>query len=183
MRITTNDKWHDMEQLYKQFYGRLVIYAFGFLSSKDEASDVVSSVMEYIWNDWQSPEPRYKQTNAPLLYSLVRSKCLDILRHTKAHDRYTTLFLATADMETTSDVDAFEERISKLQDAIAALPYADREVLRCTYFEHMTYKETAIALSISENTVHKRMLRVFKTLREMLKTIVAWYILMVYNVI
>lgn len=183
MTLRTIDKWHGMEQLYEQFYERLVVYAFGFLSSKEEASDVVSGVMELIWNDWQADAPRYPNPNAPLLYSLVRNKCLDILRHSKAHDRYTTLFLATADMETTSDVDAFEERISKLQAAIAALPYADREVLRCTYFEHMTYKETAIALSISENTVHKRMLRVFKTLRKMLKTIVAWYILMVYNVI
>lgn len=182
MTLRTTDKWHDMEQLYGQFYERLVVYAFGFLSSKEEASDVVSGVMEQIWNDWQADTPRYPSPNAPLLYSLVRNRCLDILRHGKAHDRYTSLFLATADMTTTMDVDAFEERVSKLQAAIAQLSDADRDVLRCTYFEHMTYKETAAALDISENAVHKRMVRAFRTLRKMLKFIVTWYILVMNNV-
>lgn len=182
MTLRTIDKWHGMEQLYEQFYERLVVYAFGFLSSKEEASDVVSGVMELIWNDWQADTPRYPNPNAPLLYSLVRNKCLDILRHSKAHNRYASLFLATADMTTPMDVDAFEERISKLQAAIAELSDADRDVLRCTYFEHMTYKQAAEALDISENTVHKRMLRTFRTLREMLKFIVAWYIFVMNNV-
>lgn len=180
---SSTDKWNDMERLYKQFYSRLVVYAYGFLSSQEEASDVVSGIMENIWIDWQSPSPHYNQPNAPLLYSLVRNKCLDILRHSKAHERYATLFMATADIATSTDIEAYEERISKLQAAIASLPQLDREVLECTYFKHLSYKETAATLLISENSVHKRMVRVFRTLREMLKFIVSWYILTFNNVI
>lgn len=183
MILSNTDKWQDMELLYKQFYNRLVVYAYGFLSSKDEASDVVSGVMESIWKDWQSDTPRLTDPSSALLYSLVRNRCLDILRHTKAHDRYSTLVLATAEMTTEMDVDAFEERISRLQRAIAALPQKDREVLKCTYFKQLTYKETAELLDISENSVHKRMLRVFRTLRETTKIIMAWLILALNNLI
>lgn len=44
----------------------------------------------------------------------------------------------------------------------------DRFILRCTYYDKLTYRETAEKLGISENMVHKHMLKVFKQLRKLL---------------
>lgn len=165
-----NHNLAQMELLYKKFYVRLHRYAQTFLEDEDEATDVVGEVFLQIWESWQVGATINERKNiAAYLYTRVRNSCLDHLRHRKAIDNYNTFLKATSPFTTDAEVEDFEKRITRLREAIENLPSSDRRVLKAVYFEHLSYKEAAERLEMSENMIHKHMTKAFRQLREMSK--------------
>lgn len=169
-KIQDNHSLAQMEFLYKKFYVRLHRYALTFLGDEDEATDVVGEVFLQIWESWQVGAAISESKNpAAYLYTRVRNSCLDHLRHRKAIDNYNTFLKATSPFTTDAEVEDFEKRITRLREAIENLPPSDRRVLKAVYFEHLSYKEAAERLEMSENMIHKHMTKAFRQLREMSK--------------
>ncbi len=169
-KIQDNHSLAQMEFLYKKFYVRLHRYALTFLGDEDEATDVVGEVFLQIWESWQVGATINERMNiAAYLYTRVRNSCLDHLRHRKAIDNYNTFLKATSPFTTDAEVEDFEKRITRLREAIENLPPSDRRVLKAVYFEHLSYKEAAERLEMSENMIHKHMTKAFRQLREMSK--------------
>lgn len=169
-KIQDNHSLEQMEFLYKKFYVRLHRYALTFLGDEDEATDVVGEVFLQIWESWQVGATINERKNiAAYLYTRVRNSCLDHLRHRKAIDNYNTFLKATSPFTTDAEVEDFEKRITRLREAIENLPPSDRRVLKAVYFEHLSYKEAAERLEMSENMIHKHMTKAFRQLREMSK--------------
>lgn len=156
----------EMELLYKKFYTLLYRYAQTFLDDEDEAKDVVSDVFQRLWEVWQQTE-EHLDVSPTFLYTSVRNRCLDKLRHEKASDHYASLVKATESLVSDDEIVEFEKRITMLRKAIDQLPAYEQMVLRSVYFQHLSYKETAAQLNMSENMVHKRMTKAFRLLREM----------------
>lgn len=156
----------EMELLYKKFYVSLYRYAQTFLDDEDDAKDIVGDVFQRIWESWQN-EKVHIEVSSSFLYTAVRNRCLDKLRHDKASSNYASFVKATESMATDEDVENFEKRIAKLSKAIDSLPAYEQMVLRSVYFQHLSYKETAAQLSMSENMVHKHMVKAMRLLREM----------------
>lgn len=169
-KMQDNHSLAQMEFLYKKFYVRLHRYALTFLGDEDEATDVVGEVFLLIWESWQVGATINERKNiAAYLYTRVRNSCLDHLRHRKAIDNYSTFLKATSPFTTDAEVEDFEKRITRLREAIENLPPSDRRVLKAVYFEHLSYKEAAERLEMSENMIHKHMTKAFRQLREMSK--------------
>lgn len=169
-KMQDNHSLAQMELLYKKFYVRLHRYALTFLGDEDEATDVVGEVFLQIWESWQVGAAISESKNpAAYLYTRVRNSCLDHLRHRKAIDNYNTFLKATSPFTTDAEVEDFEKRITRLREAIENLPPSDRRVLKAVYFEHLSYKEAAERLEMSENMIHKHMTKAFRQLREMSK--------------
>uniref|UniRef100_UPI0040255126 RNA polymerase sigma factor n=1 Tax=Prevotella sp. TaxID=59823 RepID=UPI0040255126 len=169
-KMQDNHSLAQMEFLYKKFYVRLHRYALTFLGDEDEATDVVGEVFLQIWESWQVGATINERKNiAAYLYTRVRNSCLDHLRHRKAIDNYNTFLKATSPFSTDAEVEDFEKRITRLREAIENLPPSDRRVLKAVYFEHLSYKEAAERLEMSENMIHKHMTKAFRQLREMSK--------------
>lgn len=169
-KMQDNHSLAQMEFLYKKFYVRLHRYALTFLGDEDEATDVVGEVFLQIWESWQVGATINERKNiAAYLYTRVRNNCLDHLRHRKAIDNYNTFLKATSPFTTDAEVEDFEKRITRLREAIENLPPSDRRVLKAVYFEHLSYKEAAERLEMSENMIHKHMTKAFRQLREMSK--------------
>lgn len=164
------NKIKEMELLYKKFYVLLYRYAQTFLDDEDEAKDVVSDVFQRIWESWQQMDEQLinqLDISAAFLYTSVRNRCLDKLRHEKATNHYASLVKATESLVSDDEIVEFEKRITMLRKAIDQLPAYEQMVLRSVYFQHLSYKETAAQLNMSENMVHKRMTKAFRLLREM----------------
>lgn len=164
------NKIKEMELLYKKFYVLLYRYAQTFLDDEDEAKDVVSDVFQRIWESWQQMDEQLinqLDISAAFLYTSVRNRCLDKLRHEKATNHYASLVKATESLVSDDEIVEFEKRITMLRKAIDQLPTYEQMVLRSVYFQHLSYKETAAQLNMSENMVHKRMTKAFRLLREM----------------
>ena len=156
-----------MEHLYKSFYVSLYRYALTFLGDEDEAKDVVSDVFQSIWESWQHKDEPQQVPPLSFLYTAVRNRCLDKLRHSKACENYAQLVKATLQITSDGDIEEFERRIVSLHRAIDGLPSSEQMVLRSVYFQRLSYKEAAAQLSMSENMVHKHMVKAFRLLREL----------------
>lgn len=155
-----------MELLYKKFYRKLYLYAQTFLGNEDESKDVVGDVFQMVWEDWQQDGGRFSDPSGAFFYTTVRNRCLDNLRHTQASEHYADMLRATSPMLTDERVVEYERRIAQLHEAVLALPEPSRSVLRCVYYKKFSYRQTAEHLGMSENMVHKHMLKVFRLLRQ-----------------
>lgn len=175
--LKAHDLWQKMENLFSVFYQKLYVYAMGMLDDEEESMDVVSSVMQIIWEDWNNDIPKMTNPSSAMMYTMVRNRCLDILRRTKVKEKYALMIEATSEFSDDEEVREFEERITEVQEAVKQLPAKTRKVLECTYYDKMTYRETAAFLGISENMVRKHMVKAFRLMREMLKMLILWYTL------
>lgn len=164
--VHRRQQMQQMEQLYKQFYRRLYLYALTLLDDEEEARDVVSEVMTSVWQMWQTNTTR--QPGSAFLYTATRNRCLDILRHHKVHERYIRLTAAATEMSTDADVDAFEERIARLYEAIGQLPDPGQSIVKCCCLERLSYKQAAEQLGLSEAVVHRHIIKAYRLLRERL---------------
>lgn len=170
------DLWSKMENLYSLFYQKLYAYAMGMLDDEDVAMDVVSGVMQTVWEDWNSESPKLLNPSSAVLHTMVRNRCLDVLRRAKVKEKYVAMVEATTEFEDDEAVRDFEERIAEVRSAVNKLPEKTRNVLECTYYKKLSYRETAEWLGISEVTVKKHMMKAYKMLREMLKILIVWYL-------
>lgn len=177
------DIWLKMEKVFDLYYQKLYVYAYAMLCDEDEAKDIVSGVMQTLWEDWKGDTPRMANPTAGMLYTLVRNRCLDILKHEKVKERYEAMIEATGEMADDEDVEEFERRIDDVREAVDRLPENSKRVLMCTYYKKMSYRETAEMLGMSENMVRKHMVKAFRLLREMLKFIILWYQISTFLVI
>jgi len=166
--LTEDERAQSMERLFLDYYTRLYLYALNFLEDEDEAKDVVSNVFASIWQKWQRTGS-VEAPDATLLYTLVRNSCIDTLRHTKAKENY-ALFVERYYKTHHEDApDEYERRMTHVGKLIDLLPEPDKSILHCCYFRNMTYRKTADALELTLVVVKKRMLKVFKFLREELR--------------
>ncbi len=162
-----NKKERLMEQLFETYYTRLYLYALNFLEDEEDAKDVVSDAFATIWQQWQH-ETEPKEPSSSYLYTTVRNQCIDLLRHSKVKENYATFVEQYGELSD-EDGDEYEERIQELARHIEELPEPEKSILHCCYFKHMSYQETADALQLTLVVVKKRMLKVFKLLREVLR--------------
>jgi RNA polymerase sigma-70 factor (ECF subfamily) len=164
-RTTNNNDIDKMRRLYEQFYDRLFLYARTFLDDVEESRDVVSETFQTVWERWQND---VRDPGSSYLYTIVRNRCLDRLRRSKASINYREEAIHSEAFSNDEEVQEFEKRVSLIHQAAESLDEPGRTILRCTYYDKLTYRETAEKLGISENMVHKHMLKVFKQLRKLL---------------
>lgn len=164
----TNMAW--MEHLYKKFYQPLYLYARTFLADEEGAEDVTGSVFLTMWEKTlDGTLQQDERTVVGFLYTSVRNRCLDMLRHAHAMERYARMKAGTEPIATDEAAADFERRVERVKAAIERLSEPEKTILESTYFKKLTYRQTAEYLGMSENMVHKRMGKIFKTLRGMLK--------------
>ena len=75
----------EFDDIFRLYYTRLFIYAFQMIGTKEECRDIVTSAYEHVWMNFQLMD---RSTVRSFLYSFVRSRCLDYLRHLDVHNQY-----------------------------------------------------------------------------------------------
>jgi RNA polymerase sigma factor (sigma-70 family) len=105
----------------------------------------------------------------PYFFRTIKSLILTDVRHPH---RLTIEFIAGLEYLEVSSEERCPERIlsghqqlERLAAAIEHLPAGCREVFRLRKFEHLSQKQLAMRLKISENTVEKQLARALKILR------------------
>lgn len=97
------------EAVYKTYYTRLYYYCFQFVVDEETSKDIVNDVFEKIWSQCNELNPG---TLSSYLYTLVRNRCLDYLRHRKVEQQYVELYHMIA--EEVDDSDLYEERMTRI---------------------------------------------------------------------
>jgi RNA polymerase sigma-70 factor, ECF subfamily len=126
------------------------------------ADDVLGDVLLVLWHRLDDVPA---DAVLPWTYGVARG-CLANSRRSAVRQERVVLRLARVPPE--ADAAAGEELEEALGNALAALPDADRELLRLWAWEQLPPREIALALGISANAASIRLHRAKQKLRELL---------------
>lgn len=157
------------DSIYVSYYPRMIRFAREYVPVEEDAENIVQDIFVMLWEKREVLE--IKVSLAPWLFTLVKNRCLDFLRHETAGKEFAKEYeakriaLEQLDYAFSSD----EELEEILATAINSLPERCRKIFIKSRVEGKKYKEIAAELEISINTVENQMSIALKKLRISLK--------------
>jgi RNA polymerase sigma-70 factor (ECF subfamily) len=159
----------NFDTVYVTYYPRMIRFAKEYVLQKEDAENIVQDIFVMLWEKRDVLD--IKVGLGPYLFTLVRNKCLDFLRHEKIGkefaEEYEAKRIALEQFNYSFSSDEDMEKI--LAAAIHSLPERCREIFIKSRIEGKKYKEIAEKLKISINTVENQMSIALKKLRFILK--------------
>lgn len=153
------------EELYNRYKHPLYLHAYRMLQDGEEAKDLVQELFSSIWAKRQSlANPT--AVNA-YLYGCLRNRILNVIAHQKVRGNYISSL--NSYLEATSS--APDEKIiatdliKLVENEVALLPPKMREVFEMSRKQHLSHKQIAEHLNISDKTVKKQVNNAIKILR------------------
>lgn len=153
----------DFELFFKENYLRFYLFAFHLIDDEEMSRDVVSDAFEYVWNNYRKIEISNWKA---YMYSYIRNKCIDFIRHKMVQQKYANYYLQITQESEESGYEEQDERIEQIREALNSLTPRTRLVLQECYINKKKYKEVAADLEISINSVKKHIIKALKTIRE-----------------
>lgn len=163
----------DFEKLYKLYYPKMFAFAKNYVPANEDAENIVQDVFLILWERKEEIEISFTLTT--YLFTLVKNRCLNFLRHKLIEEEYNSQMkeelgfklyaLETFDYSYQSE----EELQEVIRCALDTLPERCREVFIKSRIEGLKYKEISDELGISVNTVENQMVTALKKLRVALK--------------
>jgi len=166
-RLKLGDK-EAFATIYDRFKGVLFIHALRILQEKEEARDILQEIFTRLWTKRETIV--FSFGLSAYLYASVRNGVFDILAHRKVERSYMTSLsdFVEADKYETDHLIRERELTVMIEREIAALPPKMREVFEMSRKAHLSHREIAEELGISEKTVKKQVNNALKVLRSKL---------------
>lgn len=167
----------DFEKLYKLYYPKMFAFAKNYVPANEDAENIVQDVFLILWERKEEIEISFTLTT--YLFTLVKNRCLNFLRHKLIEEEYNSqmkeeLGFKLYALETFNYSYQSEEELQEvIQRALDTLPERCREVFIKSRIEGLKYKEISDELGISVNTVENQMVTALKKLRVALKRLFA----------
>lgn len=152
-------------EIYQRYNASLYVYAYKRLNDREEAKDVIHELFLSLWERRYSIE--LTTGLAAYLYTSVRNKILDLIKHNKISERYIESFQNYIDAGecSTDGLLEYKELSALIEKEIAALPYKMQQVFRLSRKDNYSRKDIARELNLSEQTVKSHMHHALKILR------------------
>lgn len=156
----------EFDKLFRNSYARLYRLAYSLLHDQEDSRDIVSGVFADLLDKYKLSS----NITEAYLYSMVRSRCIDLLRHRKVEDETRQQMILENRIQTMPDVEHEEHLKEVLTYIDTELTPQTRTVLRMCYDEKRKYKEVASELGISVQAVNKHISQALRKLREHFNT-------------
>ncbi len=153
------------EILFKEYYLRLVMYAYRFLGDLELSKELVQDLFVTLFEKRESLH--IQSSLASYLYKAVHNRSLNYIQAQKSKLNYTNHILNNAE---TLD-DSIEQEMgrteleSALLEAIGELPERCRLIFKLNRFEGLSNSEIAQKLALSKRTVETQISKAIKLLR------------------
>ena len=158
------------ETLFWKYNEHVYHFIYSLLYEKSMAEDLTQNVFLKIWEKHETID--VEQNFDAYLFTIARN-----LVYKEIENRLLSEKLTESLQRQLSDVDSLmEERIDAeslreyINSLIEELPLSRREIFRLSRHEHLSYKEIAERLSISEKTVETQLSRALRFLRDRLSS-------------
>lgn len=158
------------EQLFKLHYERLCGYAFRLLHNREDAKDIVQDIFCQLWDNREKLE--VKVSLDAYLYKMVYTRCVMSMRHQKVVKEYVEqaaldLYLQEVVQTPEAELKLRDKDLHRfIQEAIDKLPPRCREIFTLAQIDHLSHKEIAVRLNVSEKTIENQMTIAFERLRK-----------------
>jgi RNA polymerase sigma-70 factor (ECF subfamily) len=159
----------NFDAIYVTYYPRMIRFAGEYVLRKEDAENIVQDIFVLLWEKRDVLD--IKVSLVPYLFTLVKNKCLDFLRHKLIEEEFAKEYEAKqVALEQLNYAFSSDEDIEEiLTAAINSLPERCREIFIKSRVEGKKYREIADELDISVNTVETQMSVALKKLRLSLK--------------
>jgi RNA polymerase sigma-70 factor, ECF subfamily len=166
-QIKKGDK-KSFETLFKTFYAPLCLFARNYIHDKDDCEEIVQGFFTKLWDKREHLDINSSVKN--YLFSSVRNRCFNFLKHEKIKLEYQTETLYETDHNIDSSNFMMEvDLLEKVGKSIANLPARRREIFVLSREHGLKYREIAEKMGISIKTVETQMGHALKDLRNELK--------------
>lgn len=162
---TSTDPWR---ACYAQLAPRLLLFARQWVGSQADAEDVVQTAFVRFWRQQPDAQPKHY----PLLFAVVRTVALDLLRSNgRRGQREEKYFNEATDGEpiTFDPLPEQTEMAEMVQHALNAIPPQQRETLVLRIWGELTFAEIATTVGESINTVASRYRYAMEAMRKVIK--------------
>jgi len=152
-------------EVYNRFYGLLYIHAHKRLRNEEEARDVIHELFASLWAKRDSFSITTNLSG--YLYSSIRNRILDMITHKKVEEKYIGSLQHYIDHDHIyADYRVRERDLATLiEREISFLPPKMREVFELSRKSHLSHKEIAAVLDLSEQTVRTQVKKALRILR------------------
>ncbi len=164
-----------LEALFNEHYRALCFFAVSFVADHDLAEDLVQEVFISFWDKRNALKGSGNEAKS-YLYTAVRNKCLNHLRHQKVK---TSSFEQIQSGSVKWEEDHLHQLIraevfNEIYRAIEKLPPQCRKIYKMTYFSRMSEKKIAEKMALSINSI--------KSQKQRGKALLKKYLSNLYNV-
>lgn len=163
------------EELFCNFYPKLLAYAISILNDKQAAEDIVQEVFLYMW---EKRENLQVDTGFySYIFQSTYTKCVDYIRKDSRLDKREQQSILKFAEEYQSyienDAHPIKELFSKdfnekLSELLEQLPEARRQVFKLAYLDGLKAREIAVKLEMPQRTVESHIYLTLKFLRTQL---------------
>ncbi len=167
----------NFDSIYINNFSRLFLFAKEYVLFDEEAENIVQDIFLMLWEKREAL--RVDVSLTAYLFTLVKNKCIDFLRHQMVEQMYSENVKQEYNEELNVKLfalESFDHNFSSeedietlLRNAIDKLPERCRLIFIKSRIEGKKYKEIAEELNLSVNTVEGQISIALKKLREELK--------------
>lgn len=156
----------NFKNIFNTLYPRLISYSFKYVKDKFVAEEIVEDCFVILWE--KREDLVHVDDIKPYLYIMVRNASFKYL---KKEQKVISLKQKHLDLAVIIQQDIIEEEVHAiiLYKALEKLPAKCRKVFELSCLKGVKYKDIALDLDISVNTVKSQRSRAIKLLKEQLK--------------
>ena len=165
IRLMLSDDYKAYMEGYERYSHQLYRHACKKLNDRDQIKDLLQEVFTALWQNRSSLTP--ESHLGGYLYATMRYRIIKLIAHKKVESVYFES-LAAFNMHDnrTADYLVREKELGQLiESEIIRLPEKMQEVFRMSRQSHLSHKEIAEELGLSETTVKKHVNNALKVLR------------------
>lgn len=165
LSLLKEDDYLAYTEIYDRYSGLLYIHAYKRLGDREEARDIVQELFTVLWMNRSNFELRTHL--AGYLYTAVRNRTLRRISHKQIESIYfESLQQSILEGNAVTDHLIREKELATLiEKEIDALPVKMRHVFKLSRTLHLSHREIAEQLDLSEATVKKHVNNALKVLR------------------
>ncbi|MDB5281720.1 MAG: polymerase, sigma-24 subunit, subfamily [Bacteroidota bacterium] len=153
------------EEIYDRHWAAMYVHAYKMLKDEDEAKDVIQELFANLWVNREELELR--NSLKAYLYTALRNRILNIFDSRKVRSTYIdSLSLYFEEHHLVTEERFREKELENIiEGEIANLPDKMRIVFELSRKQHLSHKEIALELQISDKTVKKQINNAIRILK------------------
>lgn len=161
-------------EIYHRYWSLMYMHALKMLKDEDDTRDVLQDVFTCLWLNRETIDEN--SNLAGFLYTCTKNKVLDLIARQRVRVNYLDSLASFIETSGNRIIDSITEKelAQALEKEIQQLPAKMRQIFEMRIHKHLTYKEIAAELSLSDKTVKKQISNAIKMLRPKLHHLSGW---------
>lgn len=158
-------------ELYHRHWKLIYAHVYKMLRNEEDAKDIIQEVFSSLWS--KAGFLRAETNISGWLFIAARNRVFDLIAKNKVRFDYLGEIAAYIENAAELPIETIDERKIEaiLEREIQNLPAKMREIFEMSRKEHLSHKEIALKLNLSEQTVKKQVQNALKLLKPKLKNL------------